>query len=91
MPSYSIRESREQLARILDEVEGGAEVELTRRGRTVAVLVSPAALQALRDERAGGFVEAYDGFVRTAELSHHGVDRELFAATRDRATHRAGR
>jgi antitoxin (DNA-binding transcriptional repressor) of toxin-antitoxin stability system len=89
--SYSVAETREQLARLVGEVERGAEIEITRYGKTVAVLLAPAALQALRDERAAGFVEAYDRFVRTAELSRHGVDRDLFAATRDRSTFRAGR
>ena len=90
MASYSIAETREQLARIVDEVEAGAEIEITRRGRTVAVLLAPAALRALRDEREGGFAEAYERLARTSEISRHGVDRELFAAARDRAKFRTG-
>src|SRR4051794_4233199 len=36
----SIAEARDRLASLVHEVEGGAPVELTRRGRPVAVLVS---------------------------------------------------
>jgi antitoxin Phd len=38
--SYSIAAARDQLAAIVHEVEQGPAVELTRRGRPVAVIVS---------------------------------------------------
>jgi antitoxin Phd len=38
--SASIAEARDRLASLVHEVEDGAPVELTRRGRPVAVLVS---------------------------------------------------
>ncbi len=59
---YSIREARKQLSHLLNAVEQGEEVEITRRGRVVARLTSPeasseeqvearaAARQALRDQ-----------------------------------------
>jgi len=37
---YSIAEARIRLPRIVDQAEAGIEVELTRRGQPVAVLVS---------------------------------------------------
>ncbi len=38
--SYSIAEARDQLARLVHRAESGRAVELTRRGRPVAVLLS---------------------------------------------------
>lgn len=37
---YSITDARAQLTSILDEVESGSSVELTRHGRAVAVMMS---------------------------------------------------
>jgi antitoxin Phd len=37
---YSIAEARNQLASLVHDVENGASVELTRRGKPVAVLLS---------------------------------------------------
>ena len=41
MKEVSVREMREQLARILKEVEQGEEISIQRRGRTVARVVRP--------------------------------------------------
>lgn len=41
MKEVSVREAREQLARILTEVEKGEEVCILRRGRPVARMVRP--------------------------------------------------
>ena len=38
---YSIAEARTHLPTIIDEAEAGLEIELTRRGKPVAVIVSP--------------------------------------------------
>ena len=38
---YSIAEARAILPTLVDEVQAGNEVELTRRGKPVAVVVSP--------------------------------------------------
>ncbi|MCL2780054.1 MAG: type II toxin-antitoxin system Phd/YefM family antitoxin [Actinomycetia bacterium] len=45
-------QARQTLPAQLDKVERGAEVEITRHGRVVAVLVSPAALVSRRASRA---------------------------------------
>lgn len=39
--AYSMSEARARLAQLLDEVERGAEVVITRHGRPAARLVSP--------------------------------------------------
>ncbi len=82
--SVSTRELRESLAEIVSEVEAGGEIEITRHGKPVAVVISPVALRALRDKQASGFAAAYDRFLRTADVARHGVDRELLLATRER-------
>lgn len=40
--SYSLAEARSHLSRLVDEVEQGLPVELTRRGQPVAMVVSMA-------------------------------------------------
>ncbi len=47
--SYSIAEARAQLPKLVREAERGAEVELTRRGEKVAVLLSVATRTHLED------------------------------------------
>ena len=46
--SYSIVEARSRLSSVLREVERGAHVELTRRGRPVAVVLSARDYERLR-------------------------------------------
>lgn len=42
----SVRDARERLGRLLDAVEHGEDVEITRRGHVVAKLVPPSQPQA---------------------------------------------
>ncbi|HEY2509767.1 MAG TPA: type II toxin-antitoxin system Phd/YefM family antitoxin [Polyangiaceae bacterium] len=86
--SCSIRETRESLAQIVDEVEAGAEVAITRHGKTVAVIIGPAALEALREEGSGGFAGAYDRFLRTVDLGRDGAARDVFEEVRERPAFR---
>ncbi len=44
---YSIAAAKDQLPRLVREAEGGAPIEITRRGRPVAVLLSLAEYQRL--------------------------------------------
>jgi len=46
-PSVSIAEARDQLPRLVHEAEAGTPVQITRRGRPVAVLLSTAAYERL--------------------------------------------
>lgn len=57
---YSIAEARANLAKILDEVERGRGVELTRRGKPVAMLVSVEEYHRLANGKSS-FAEAYEG------------------------------
>lgn len=57
----TIAETRDNLARLIHEVEDGEPVEITRRGRPVAVLLSIAAVERLRSGK-GGFWDAVERF-----------------------------
>src|SRR2546422_1642989 len=48
---YSITEARSNLPKIVDQAEAGTEVELTRRGKPVAVIISHRQMERLRSER----------------------------------------
>ncbi len=66
--SYSVADARAHLPDILDEVEAGKDVQLTRRGRPVALLLSPERYEMLRSELTN-FGDAYRAFLgrHTAE------------------------
>jgi prevent-host-death family protein len=51
MSQLSVSEARAILPDVLDRVERGEEITLTRHGRPVAVLVRPDALRARRAEK----------------------------------------
>ncbi len=72
--SYSIASARAKLADIVDEVEAGFEVELTRRGKKVAVMVSAARYARLRGDRVA-FMAAYETFRAKHDLAEVGLDR----------------
>lgn len=83
---YSIAEARSHLASIIDQAEAGQEIELTRRGTPVAVLISRRELERLRGVRTD-FSEAYRRFLAQHSLRDVGLDDEL-AAVRDRGVGR---
>jgi prevent-host-death family protein len=84
---YSIAQARSKLPRIVDQAEAGIEVELTRRGQPVAVLVSCREFERLRGKRLH-FRDAYKKFLKTHSLEEVGVDDDFAAAARDRTTGR---
>jgi prevent-host-death family protein len=81
--SYSVADARAKLAEIIDEVEGGEDVEIVRRGKKVAVLVSPARYARMAGERTA-FGDAYDAFMRGRDPKLFGLDAEEFEKSRDR-------
>lgn len=80
---YSIAEARASLPTIIDQAEAGQEIELTRRGKAVVVLVSCSEWERLRGERAH-FGEAYRRFLSSYQLRDVGVDDGYFSGARDR-------
>jgi prevent-host-death family protein len=71
----------------MNEAEAGAEVELTRRGQPVAVLVSHREFERLRGKRSQ-FSDAYRKFLEKQSLDEIGIDDDFAASTRDRTTGR---
>jgi prevent-host-death family protein len=78
---YSIAEARSSLPTIVNQAEAGAEVELTRRGKPVAVLISHRQLERLRSDRPR-FIDAYGAFLREHSLEAIGIDGAFFQAVR---------
>lgn len=85
---YSIAEARSHLPSIVDQVEAGAAVELTRRGTPVAVVVSLHQFARLRSDRPR-FDEAYRAFLKKFDLRDVGLDPDLIRSLRDSARGRA--
>lgn len=84
---YSIAEARKNFAKLVHEAEGGAGVELTRRGRPVAVLIAIREYERLRRDRPT-FSEAFAGFVEQHGDDAVGLDTEVVSGLRDRSTGR---
>jgi prevent-host-death family protein len=82
--SYSVADARSKLAEIIDEVESGEDIEIVRRGKKVAVLVSPARYARMAGEKTA-FGDAYDAFMRNRDPKVFGLDAEEFEKSRDRA------
>ena len=80
--SYSIAEARDNLAAIVHDVEDASTVELTRRGRPVAMLISVREYRRLRGE-SKDFWDAYTGFREGVDLEALGIGPEVFEGLRD--------
>lgn len=85
--TYSVADARAHLPDILDDVEAGKEIQLTRRGRPVAIVLSPEKYEALRREHSN-FGSAYRAFVDRYTLDEVGLEPGFFDSTRDRETGR---
>jgi prevent-host-death family protein len=81
--SYSVADARAHLPDILDDVEAGKEVQLTRRGRPVAVMLSPKRYEALRQHHSR-FANAYRAFIGRHALADVGLEPDFFDSLRDR-------
>jgi prevent-host-death family protein len=84
---YSVSRARTNLPAIVDQAEAGKQIELTRRGRPVAVVVSLREFERLRGERPA-FADAYRAFLARFPLAEVGLDRGFPGSVRDRATGR---
>ena len=80
---FSIAQARAQLPTIVDQAEAGQEIELTRRGKPVAVVLSLRELERLRGERTS-FGEAYRRFLQAHPLREVGLEEGYFESARDR-------
>ncbi|WP_437280862.1 type II toxin-antitoxin system prevent-host-death family antitoxin [Sorangium sp. So ce375] len=81
---YSVAEARAQLPAIIEQAEAGEAVELTRRGRPVAVVLSREEFERLRSDRPS-FGGAYRAFRKRFVLEEVGLERDFAASVRDRS------
>jgi prevent-host-death family protein len=86
--SYSIAAARAQLAELVDQAESGKEVELTRRGKKVAVLLSAAKYARLNGNRVA-FMSAFDNFCRENDMREIGVEPGWAEQLRDKTPGRS--
>ena len=82
MKQYSIAEARDNLAALVHSAEQTNGIELTRRGKPVAVILSLAEYQRLQNDRPD-FWEAYQQFRNRFDLATLNIEPELFAGLRD--------
>src|SRR5688572_19819067 len=85
---YSIAEARRNLPGLVNEAESGSEVQLTRRGRPVAVVVSVQEYERLKAQRTS-FTEAYRAFRTKFPEGTAGIGPKYFRSARERGTGRA--
>lgn len=81
---YSIAQARDHLPGIVHEVERGAAVELTRRGRPVAVILSRQEYERLTGKEVG-FGEALEAFRRKHDIAALDITPDIFPGPRDRS------
>jgi prevent-host-death family protein len=79
---YSVTEARAKLPAILAAVEAGSDVELTRRGRSVAVIVARHKYRSA--SKRPGFAELYAAW-RARHPNGVGLPDGYFEALRDRS------
>lgn len=84
---YSIADARDALARIVHDAELGRPVELTRRGKTVAAIVSIWELERIR---AGGrgLWETLQAFRAKVDLEELWAEGDPLGGVRDRSVGR---
>lgn len=85
---YSIAEARANLPKLIDLAAGGREVELTRRGKAVAMIISTREVERLRGRRTG-FPAAYERFLERFPAKGADIDKDFARSLRDRSPGRA--
>jgi|WetSurMetagenome_2_1015567.scaffolds.fasta_scaffold162966_1 prevent-host-death family protein len=82
--SFSIAKARRDLAVLVHQLDRQHRIELTHRGKPVAMLLSLREYNRLAAP-AKRFWEAYSSFAETADLRHLGIEPEAFSNVRDRS------
>jgi antitoxin Phd len=81
---YSIAQARDRFTSLVRTVERDAAIELTRRGKPVAVILSIQEYERLLARQAG-FWQAYSVFKEQVNLEELGIEPHTFAGLRDRS------
>ena len=94
LKTYSIAKARDQFTEVVRQVESESVIQLTRRGKLVALLLSPDEYNRLQNQHVG-FWEAFAPFHR--QMNEQAADTddgdttvdEIFAGVRDQIPGRA--
>jgi prevent-host-death family protein len=84
---FSISQARDKLTSLVRRVEANRPIELTRRGKTVAVLMSAEEYQRLTTPERG-YWDVYQAFRSAVHLKEMAITAEDFADLRDRSAGR---
>ena len=79
---HSITDARAKLPTIIADLESGGRVELTRRGKVVAVVISAEDYERIRSPRSS-FADTYRAFTKRFPLDAIGADRSFLDELRD--------
>ncbi len=85
--SFSIAEARHDLAALIHQLDRQPRIQLTRRGKPVAVLISVREYDRLTT-KAQSFWEAYSNFSEAVDLTNLKIDPHIFDEVRDRTSGR---
>mgnify|MGYP005842641309 CR=1 FL=1 len=84
LKQYSIAEARNHFAAIVHDLKPAQPVQVTRRGKVVAVLMSAEEYERLTN-RVTDFWDALENFRSTVDLPSLQIEPEIFAGVRDAA------
>lgn len=87
---YSIAEARNHFTSLVRTVERESAIELTRRGKPVAVILSVQEYKRL-SARQAGFWAAYSAFRERVNTQELGIEPDTFLGLRDRSPGREDR
>ncbi len=83
MREYSIAAAKDGIAQLVREAEAGQDIQLTRHGKPVAIVVGAGRYQALTSNRTG-FWESYQRFLRERDPEEADLrPDEVFTSVRD--------
>jgi len=87
IPRYSVAQARNRFAEIVHSLESQQRVEVTRRGRTVAVMISIEAYEQMQAAQAD-FWDSYQAFRAAHDLTGLDIGPQTFEGVRDRSSGR---
>ncbi len=87
LKQYSIADARKNLPAVVDEAQAGSEVQLTRRGQPVAVVVSVDQFERMKTERTT-FADSYRAFRRRFAEGKGNLSARTFKGLRERGVGR---
>ena len=92
IPRYSVAQARDRFAEIVHSLESQPRLEVTRRGRTVAVIISVEAYEQMQAAAAAAaapdFWDNYQAFRVAHDLDGLNIGPATFEGVRDRSSGR---